>query len=785
MTESSDLPLTCNHWGTYRVKAKSGMITSLHGFEEDEDPSPIGYGASDVLYDPNRIIAPMVRRSWLESGPGSRNQARGAEAFVEVSWEDAECLVATELERVREKFGNESIFGGSYGWASAGRFHHAQSQLRRFLNCIGGFTRSLDTYSFAAAEVLIPHILGNFYKVLDESTCWPSILENTKLIVAFGGIPVSNSQINSGGLGSHSVRDKLDEANRRGINFVNITPIRSDLLDTVNGQWIPLRPGTDVALLLALAHTIHGENLHDAVFINRCTVGFDKFLSYVNGNLDGVEKSADWAAPICDLPAEEIIGLARRMARTRTMISVSWSLTRQDHGEQPYWAAVAVAAMLGQLGLPGGGIGFGYGAVNSIGEHYTIIPAKSFPQANNPVKSFIPVARISDMLLNPGQPFSYNGKQQNYPDIELIYWAGGNPFHHHQDLNRLVRAWRKPSTIIVHDWCWNSLAKHSDIVLPCTTPMERNDIVISRDPYIFYTGKAAEPPGQCRNDFEIFRGIARFMGKSEEFTADRDEEAWLELLYCETVRRMDARGIKLPAFSELKRKGWHRVEVPQEPRVFLSKFRENPERHRLRTPSGKIEISSERIGAFNYGDCPGHPAWMEPAEWLGSENRIYPLHLISNQPRTKLHAQLDHGPISRAGKINDREPIGLNPVDASKRGIRDRDVLRVFNRRGECLGAAVLDDRIRPGVVQMCTGAWYDPAVPGRPGSICKHGNPNVLTLDKGTSSLAQGPVAHTCLVEVELYQGEAPPVTAHQPPEIFRRKVVEADTARRSEIAG
>ncbi|MCY4460803.1 MAG: molybdopterin-dependent oxidoreductase [Albidovulum sp.] len=768
MKNKSSLPLTCNHWGTYRVECENGRVKALHDFEEDSDPSPIGYGVASVLDGPTRITSPMIRKSWLDSGPGSRTDARGSDPFVRVSWDDAERLAANELARVRSKFGNSAIYAGSYGWASAGRFHHAQSQMRRFLNCIGGHTSSVGSYSLAAAESIVPHVLGNFHKLVDQSTGWPSIVANTELFVAFGGIPLRNSQINAGGLGSHFLKGGLESARRAGIKFMNISPIKADMLDTVEGEWMPLLPGSDVAILLGIAHTLCSENLHDEAFLARYTVGFDRFLAYLNGKTDGVEKSADWASSLSSIGSEDIRMLARRMAASRTMINVSWSLNRQDHGEQPYWAAIAVAAMLGQLGLPGGGIGFGYGAVNTVGEHYSIIPAKSFPQLRNPVEKFIPVARVSDMLLNPGEPFDFDGQRYEYPDIRLVYWTGGNPFHHHQDINKLLRAWRKPETVIVHDWCWNSLAKHSDIVLPCTTPLERNDIMISRDPYIVYMQKAVDPPGECRNDFEIFKGIAARMGVLDEFDSGVDEAGWIEFMYEETRKRTDARNIFIPPFSKLRETGWFRVDPPARPRVFLSDFRNDPDRHPLETPSGKIEIFSETVARFGYDDCPGHAAWLEPAEWLGSGKKDFPLHLISNQPKTKLHSQLDHGPASLASKLNAREPVAINPEDARVRKISAGDIVRVFNNRGQCLGAAKLDSDIRPGVVQMSTGAWLDQTAPGKPGSMCKHGNPNVLTLDKGTSRLAQGPIAHTCLVDIELFRGAPPPVTAHEPPRIL-----------------
>ena len=152
----------------------------------------------------------------------------------------------------------------------------------------------------------------------------------------------------------------------------------------------------------------------------------------------------------CNIPEKKIIDLASAMARKKTMISVSWSLTRQDHGEQPFWAAIALASMLGQIGKPGTGLGFGYSAMNHIGLNRRQMRYPSLPQGVNKVKSFIPVARISELLENPGGSFNYNGREHIFPDTKIVWWAGGNPFHHHQDLNRLIKAWSKPDTCLLY-----------------------------------------------------------------------------------------------------------------------------------------------------------------------------------------------------------------------------------------------------------------------------------------------------------------------------------------------
>lgn len=770
MSEQQDLPLTSTHWGTYRARVSNGRVQELLAFEQDPDPSPIGSGIIDVQDGPTRIDAPMVRQSWLEHGPGARTDRRAVDPFVQVSWEKANALVAEELNRVRRTYGNQAIYGGSYGWASAGRFHHAQSQMRRFLNCIGGFTASQFTYSFAAAEAMMPHVLGSFRAYLDSCTSWDSIRDNTRLFVCFGGVPLKNGQISQGGTGKHYQRQSLKDAGAAGIDFVNIGPLKSDLLDDIGGTWLAARPNTDAAILLGLAHTLHVEGLADLDFLKRYTVGYERILPYLTGAEDGAPKDADWAAEISGLSADTLRDLARRMARERTMISVSWSLTRQDHGEQPFWAAILVASMLGQIGLPGGGFGFGYSAMNYIGGRFNSLPGAAFPQKTNPVESFIPVARISDLLLHPGDRFDFDGVEYEYPDIRLVYWAGGNPFHHHQDLNRMRRAWQKPDTIIVNEWCWNALAKHADIVLPCTTPLERQDIALTpRDPYVVAMSKLTEPYGQARDDFEIFRGIAEAMGIGPEFDQGLDQAGWQRRLYDETRENSRAIGIDIPDYDSFLQQGWFKVDDPAEPIIMLSAFREDPEANPLATPSGKMELFSETVHGFGYDDCPGHPVWIEPYEWLGNIDPRWPLHLISNQPKEKLHSQLDHGSVCKSAKIKGREPVVMHPDDALARGLQAGDVVRVFNDRGACLGGVAVDASIRPGVVQMSTGAWFDPADPTAAESLCKHGNPNVLTRDKGTSRLAQGPTAHTCMVQIEQFDKELPPVTAHEPPKILR----------------
>lgn len=731
----------------------------MHPFAKDPDPSPIGQSLKAVRR--SRVERPAVRESWLRRGPGSNREGRGYEPFVEVEWDRALDLVADELDRVRSTFGNQAIYGGSYGWASAGRFHHAQSQIHRFLNAIGGYTYSVDDYSIAAGHVITPHIFGiSFDDFMDEQPHFVDISENTELVVAFGGMPIKNSQVQYGGQGRHMLSERLETCRDRGVTFINLSPLGEDLIPTVEAEWIPVRPSTDTAVMLGLAHSLLVSGKHDEDFLDNYCVGWEQLRAYLLGEHDGVPKTADWAGGISGVDPDRIRVLGLEMAAMRTLITVSWSVQRNDHGEQPYWMAAALAAMLGQIGLPGGGVGYGYGAVGLNGHPVGYHTLPRLPQGKNPVTDFIPVARIADLLLHGGEEFDYNGKRRVYPETHLVYWAGGNPFHHHQDLNRLARAWQVPDTMICHEPFWNALARHCDIVLPATTPLERTDIGGSgNDDFIFWMEQVIDPVAEARNDYDIFSDLARRLGVDDRFTEGRTANEWLEHIYS----RFLSHHPDYPALDELREAG--HFQIPEEWIPPLTSqivaFRDDPASSPLKTPSGRVELFSETIEGFGYDDCPAHPSWLEPAEWLGNAGR-YPLHMISNQPKTRLHSQWDHGETSLNGKVDGREQIGINPADAAARGLQGGDLVRVFNERGACLAAASIRADLIPGVVQLPTGAWWDPS---EPDGLCRAGNPNVLTRDVGTSKLAQGPTAQTCLVEVERYLGEPPTMQAHQLP--------------------
>jgi biotin/methionine sulfoxide reductase len=751
-----------SHWGVFSARWQDGKLDVLP-YPGDPDPNGIIDNFPAALHHRARITQPMVRRGWLEDGPGPSTR-RGRDEFIPLAWDDILDRLGSELARVRDTLGPGAIFGGSYGWSSAGRFHHAQSQVHRFLNtALGGYVRSVNSYSAGASGVIVPHILGDYDDLTKHNVTWDQVTEHTDIVLAFGGMALKNSMVAGGSVSNHMERGAMAAAQRRGCRFVLIGPLRADLPPDAAAEWVANIPGSDTALMLALVHTLVTEGLHDRPFLDRYTEGWPVFERYLLGAADGQPKDAAWAAPITGVFATAITNLARRLHGKRVLVTLAHSLQRAEHGEQPVWMAAVLAAALGQMGLPGSGFGYAMGAIGYYGRRNNAVPSPTLPQGRNGVADFIPVARIADMLLNPGTPYRYNGQTRTYPHISLVYWAGGNPFHHHQDLNRLRRAFARLDTLVVHEIAWTATARHADIVLPSTMTLERRDIGSNgNDPLLVAMHQITEPWGEARDDYDIFAALAARLGAEAEFTEGRTTRQWLRHLYERTRVALSEQGQPAPSFEEFWTAG--SLTLPQMPDDGgrMRRFRTDPDAHKLPTPSGKIEIFSATIDSFDEPDCPGHPAWLPTTNQPSPDA---PLFLVANQPATRLHSQLDFGGHSAAAKHRGREVARMHPRDAAARGIEDGGIIRLFNARGACLAAVRLTEDIRPGVVQLPTGAWYDPADPEDDMSPCVHGNPNVLTRDVGTSNLAQGCTGQLTMVEVARFDGNLPPVQAYDPP--------------------
>ena len=494
----------------------------------------------------------------------------------------------------------------------------------------------------------------------------------------------------------------------RGGRIVSFSPLRDD----VDGdcEWHAPVPGTDVAIMLALAHVLATESLADREFLDTYCTGYDRFERYLLGTDDGVPKSPQWASAICGLAADDLTALARRMAAGRTIVTVSWSLQRTRHGEQAPWMGLTLAAMLGQIGLPGGGFGHGYGSMNEPGLPPLRCRLPSLPQGAQPGATFIPVAAVSDMLLHPGEPFDYNGRRLTYPDIKLVYWAGGNPFHHHQNIPRLRRALGRVDTVVVHDPYWTAMAKHADIVVPSTTAFERDDFSGSRnDPLLMAMPKLTEPYAQSRDDYTTFAALA--------------ERARLRRAVHRGPHRAAVAGAHVRQVG--RRTGFRGADV----RRVLG--------------DGPV-AAADRGRADPAGRLPRRPVrrtgWTPPAGASRSSPPTSTGSATTTAPATRSGSSRPNGSAARARRairctcwpINPRRgctasSMAVRPArtrkcqganrsgctrDAAARGLVDGDVVRVFNDRGACLAGVVIDDRVRPQVVQLSTGAWFDPADP-------------------------------------------------------------------------
>ncbi len=713
------------HWGAFHPRVEDGRLVAADPFAADRDPSELLHSVPGAVHARNRVVRPAVRSSWWEG----RRGRRGADPFVEVDWDTALDLVADALRSTYDRHGAASVYGGSYGWSSAGRLHHAKTQLNHFLACAGGYTGYVTNYSYGAAERLLPYVVGDAGSVTGCVASWDDIAGCTDTILMLGGAPAKNLQLESGGTADHTARVGLQRVLDAGTQIINVNPVRSDAPEHPGVTWVPIRPSSDTALLLALMHELDERGRVDRAFLDRCTVGWPRLRAYVRGETDGVAKTPRWAEAVTGVPAATTQTIADRLAAGRSLVTATWALQRAEHGEQPYWAVIALAACLGQIGLPGGGFGFGYGSSAGVGAGRRPFGTPAFRARRNPCDARIPVARLTDLLSDPGGSYEFDGAAHHYPDIRLVYWAGGK-----------------------------------------TTTLERDDIAAgSLEPYVVAMKQAVAPQGEARNDRQIFAALAERLGCWKDYTDGQDDGQALCAMYERARESAAEHGHVLPDFAAFWERGYYRYELPAAPPPFAA-FRADPERAPLATASGRIELFSETVHGYGYAECPGHPVWIPPAEWLGaSAAQQFPIHLLSPQPASRLHSQLDMAGVSAESKIAGREPVVLSGADAAERGVVDGDVVRIWNDRGETYAGAVVRDDVLRGVALLATGAWYTPRDLGAAGPEL-HGNPNVLTRTVPTSRLTQGATAQSVLVQVEKAPPDAPYRDPHGLPDLRPR---------------
>ncbi|WP_104749516.1 molybdopterin guanine dinucleotide-containing S/N-oxide reductase [Helicobacter cynogastricus] len=791
--------ISAAHWGALQLSIKEGKLVKSQPWEKvTQMDNPLQHYVPDLVYN-SRVKYTYVRQSYLKDPNNPKPHLRGKEPFVRVPYEKAIALAAQELRKTRESKGNNAIYGGSYGWKSSGNMHNARTLLHRFLNLTGGFVGGLGDYSTGASQVIMPYVVGSI-EVYEQQTSWENILEHSKCVVIWGSDPLSTLRI------AYTATDQrglayFEKLKKSKIKVICIDPIRTDTAEFLGAEWIAVRPNSDVALMLGMAYHLVDTNKHDKKFLENYTTGFEIFLEYLLGKKDNTPKTPQWASQICGIDAPTIKRLAILFATQPTMIMSGWAMQRAHHGEQPHWMLVTLACMLGQIGTKGGGFGLSYHYSNGgvptckggvipgmdalkrgVWEKGKFLGLVSETQsAQGPEwlekdgSSAIPVARIADALLNPGKTIDHNGKKITYPDIDFIYWVGGNPIVHHQNTNNNLRAWRKPRTVVVNEIYWTPTAKMADILFPITSPYERDDITMTGDysnMNIVPMKQAVAPIGESKDDYQVFSDLARHYGQEVFNLFTKNNQAPKDFIreYYESARKQTQSFGELftpmPSFEEFWAKNTPITFQPtteSQEWVRFGDFLEDPILNALGTDSGLIEIYPKRVADYKYEDCQGHPMWFEPSEWLGNATSKTPFHLLTSHSKYRLHSQLCQTSLRKEYAVQDREPLLINATDAKKLGIKNGDVVRVFNDRGEVLAGAQVSDRIAPGVVRLCEGSWYDPDSKG----LCKTGSANVLTQDRPASKLSNANCAHTSLVNIEKYTKPLPALSAFKAPHI------------------
>jgi molybdopterin guanine dinucleotide-containing S/N-oxide reductase-like protein len=732
------------HYGEYKVHTKDGVVTRLSFPEAPHKPTVKTPGMRNRTYAPDRIKYPMKRKGY-EPGGGGDKSARGNDEFVRISWEEAFDLVAEEFKRVKTEYGNEAIQARS-GWSCGGNFHDAGGPLNRFVNLNGGGVGDWDNYSLAAEMHALPYSMGTVYGPRSNHK---DVVENSDICLWWSADPTVTGNQGSGGSIRNEKNKFLIESRDAGVDHIFVNPKYGESIKLTDGEHISIIPGTDSAMMAAMAYVMLEEDLHDQEFIDEYVVGFEPFEQYVMGEEDGQPKTPEWAEEITDVPADTIRSLTRRITNNQTHFAPGWAFQRSKYGEQPVRMLVTIAAMVGQIGEPGGSLSYWF--------HYTDTGTPSpkgsgpgsLPVPSNQVDIGYPTAKIADALLHSGEEYDFDGEVLEYPDIQFLHVAGEELFTAQGDTNKLVEAFRQPETVVVNEPWWTPTAEHADIVLPVAWQLERNDIASGGGNTVTAMEKAIEPLYESKTDWDICRGLSKRMGNEALYTEGKSVMDWLEVLF-------NSSDVPL-SFDEFWEQGRYEFETTNEPRTAWSSFREDPEANPLGTPSGKIEVYSEQIDEYDYDDCPPVPKFMEPEEYLGSPKaEEYPLHVQNPHPKYRLHSQPDNVAMLRKwSKVNGKEPVWIHPDTAAERGIEDGDVVRVYNDRGATLGGAKVTKRVRPDCIAMRYGAWTNQEDSGNRDSPCKEGSVDMVTPDYHSSSLAQGFAAKSTLGEVEKYGGD------------------------------
>jgi len=646
-----------------------------------------GYQAARTLCAPDRLRKPLLR-----VGP------RGSGQFRELTWPEALDRVAEGLVGIRERYGPEAILRLGGSGSCRGTLHNTGQLTARFLSLFGGSTVTYSSYSSAAAGFATPYVLGTSAAGID-----PATLKYSKLVMLWG------ANIADCRLGCEWTA-RMREAKHRGIEIIVIDPRRSATARNLGTQWIPVRPGTDVALMMAVLYVLIQEGLVERIFIGRYSVGFDELEAHILGLDDSEPKTPRWAEALCGTPAETIIALARQYGRAKpTALIPGLSYQRTIGGEEAVRMGIALQVATGNLGVLGGSSG----ALTWGRLPHPRMGAIGVPQGGK--HAFVPVYEWPDAILQ--------GEGGGYPsEIRAIYNVGGNYLVQGADVRKNIGAFEKVEFSVCHDYFLTPTARYCDVVLPTTTFLERQDIVLPDGNYLLFSNQAVEPLPDARNDYDIFCALAERLGFGQEISEGKSEEDWLRSFVAES---------EVPDYEAFRHTGIY-LGQDQE-RVGLADFIADPEGHPLRTPSGKIELSS-----FSYART-GFAAIPEAR--ILHTRREYPLRLVTPKSKYRVHSQNSNIPWFRELEA---QVLWLNPMDAAERGIEDGQEVMVSSPEGRVRIKARIIKDIMPGVVCLLEGVWPEFA----PDGTDVAGSANVLTSTTPTEP-SRGSRTHSVLVQV------------------------------------
>jgi len=644
-----------------------------------------GLKALETINAPDRLKTPLLRKG-----------KRGSGEFREASWDEALDYTAEGLLRIREKYGEEALLGLAGSGACRSALHNTGKVAGRFFNFLGNTSRTRGYYSNTAADYTAEKVLGGRHGS-DTAT-----LMQSELVILWG------ADVFTARLGNE-LESVLLELKSRDIPLVVVDPCRTATAQRLGARWIPVYPGTDTAVMAALLFEFIRTGRVDRGFLETFTTGWDVLESYITGKEDGTPKTPEWACRISGMKRVDFDWLADIYGRVKpAALLPGLSIQRTLGGEEAYRFSIALQAALGNIGIAGGWAGA------HVWDAVSRPRCGSLPSADRPDQPSIPVNAWPDAVLE--------GRGGGYPsDIRGIYNIGTNYLIQGGDVRKNIRALESVDLLVTHDFFLTPTARWSDVVLPVSHYLERDDIVFPDNNYLYFSAKVQESPEGVKDDFEVCRLLAGRLGFEEAFTENRTPGEWLNFF----LEQSDIQNVQEFRSSGIHDGGSHR-------RVGLSDYISDPERFPLKTETGRIHLSA--------GDPPGFRE--DFADLLDIESRSgFPLKLVTPHAKYRVNST---GSNLAWVKKRERDEIDMNPLDARDRSLVNGQTVRVVSPRGELRLKLHFDERLMPGVVRIHNGSWdSDTSV-------------NMLTSTDPTTP-SMGSRTHSVRVEVISVSAESP----------------------------